>query len=138
MPSPFTRKFRSLLPGQRSELTIINADGTGRDVIFVADEIIEAPNWHPGGIYLTTTPSFAILIHMMRRTRPDGRRAKLATTGLRPTADKAKDMMLLQQLIEAGVLRAVIDRTYPLSEIAAAHAYVETGTKAGDVIVTIP
>ena len=92
----------------------------------------------PGGIYLTTTPSFAILIHMMRRTRPDGRRAKLATTGLRPTADKAKDMMLLQQLIEAGALRAVIDRTYPLSEIAAAHAYVETGTKAGDVIVTIP
>ena len=92
----------------------------------------------PGGIYLTTTPSFAILIHMMRRTRPDGRRAKLATTGLRPTADKAKDMMLLQQLIEAGALRAVIDRTYPLSEIAAAHAYVETGTKAGDVIVTMP
>ena len=52
MPSPFTRKFRSLLPGQRSELTIINADGTGRDVIFVADEIVEAPNWHPGGDYL--------------------------------------------------------------------------------------
>ena len=52
MPSPFTRKFRSLLPGQRSELTIISADGTGRDVIFTADEIIEAPNWHPSGDYL--------------------------------------------------------------------------------------
>ncbi|RYE08182.1 MAG: biopolymer transporter Tol [Hyphomicrobiales bacterium] len=49
MPSPFTRKFRELLPGQRSELTLINADGTGREVIFVADEIIEAPNWHPDG-----------------------------------------------------------------------------------------
>ena len=52
MPSPFTRKFRSLLPNQLSELTIINADGTGRDVIFTADEIIEAPNWHPSGDYL--------------------------------------------------------------------------------------
>jgi TolB protein len=52
MPSPFTRKFRSLLPGQQSELTIINSDGTGRDVIFTADEIIEAPNWHPSGDYL--------------------------------------------------------------------------------------
>ena len=52
MPSPFTRKFRTLLPGQKSELTVINADGTGRDVIFIADEIIEAPNWHAGGDYL--------------------------------------------------------------------------------------
>ena len=46
MPSPFTRKFRSLLPRQQSELTVINADGSGREVILVADEIIEAPNWH--------------------------------------------------------------------------------------------
>ena len=49
MPSPFTRKGRELLPGQRAELTIINADGSGREVILVADEIIEAPNWHPDG-----------------------------------------------------------------------------------------
>jgi Tol biopolymer transport system component len=52
MPSPFARKGRPLLPGQQSELTVINADGSGRDVIFVADEIIEAPNWHPSGDYL--------------------------------------------------------------------------------------
>jgi Tol biopolymer transport system component len=52
MPSPFARKGRTLLPGQQSELTIINADGSGRDVIFIADEVIEAPNWHPGGDYL--------------------------------------------------------------------------------------
>ena len=50
--SPFTRKGRSLLPGQRSELTVINADGSGRDVILVADEIIEAPNWHADGTTL--------------------------------------------------------------------------------------
>jgi Tol biopolymer transport system component len=49
MPSPFARKGRTLLPGQQSELTVINADGSGRDVIFVADEVIEAPNWHPDG-----------------------------------------------------------------------------------------
>lgn len=52
MPSPFARKGRALLPGQQSELTLINADGSGRDVIFVADEVIEAPNWHPSGDYL--------------------------------------------------------------------------------------
>jgi Tol biopolymer transport system component len=50
MPSPFTRKGRALLPGQRAELTTINIDGSGREVIFeTADEIIEAPNWTPDG-----------------------------------------------------------------------------------------
>ncbi len=52
MPSPFTRKGRELLPGQQSELTTINADGTGREVIFTSDEIIEAPNWTPDGQWL--------------------------------------------------------------------------------------
>ena len=47
-------------------------------------------------------------------------------------------MVVLKQLIEAGVLRGVIDRTYRLAEIAEAHRYVELGSKAGDVIVTIP
>jgi Tol biopolymer transport system component len=50
--SPFARKGRSLLPGQQAELTVINADGSGREVIFIADEVIEAPNWHPGGDFL--------------------------------------------------------------------------------------
>jgi TolB protein len=52
MPSPFTRKGRELLPRQRAELTIINADGSGRDVIFETDEVIEAPNWTPDGAAL--------------------------------------------------------------------------------------
>lgn len=45
----FARRGRSLLPGERSELTVIGADGSGRRVLFVADEIIEAPNWTPDG-----------------------------------------------------------------------------------------
>jgi TolB protein len=48
----FTRKGRALNPGQSAELTIINADGSGREVIFTADEIIEAPNWTPDGAAL--------------------------------------------------------------------------------------
>lgn len=91
-----------------------------------------------GGIYLTTVPTFAILINMMRKNRPDGTRAKLATTGLRPPADKARDMLMLTQLVEDGKLRGIIDRVFPLAEIAEAHRYVELGTKAGDAIITIP
>ncbi len=53
MPSSiFARRGRTLLPGQVSELSIINIDGTGRQVIYTADEIIEAPNWTPDGKWL--------------------------------------------------------------------------------------
>tara|TARA_R110002124_G_scaffold36451_15_gene117486 strand:+ start:44280 stop:45173 length:894 start_codon:yes stop_codon:yes gene_type:complete len=45
----FARRGRALQPGQTAELTIINADGTGRTVVFTADEVIEAPNWTPDG-----------------------------------------------------------------------------------------
>lgn len=48
----FTRRGRALQPGQRSELTVIGADGSGRKVIFTADEVIEAPNWTPDGAAL--------------------------------------------------------------------------------------
>ncbi len=52
MPVQFARRGRRLQPGQRSELTVINADGGGRRVVFTADEVIEAPNWTPDGIAL--------------------------------------------------------------------------------------
>jgi Tol biopolymer transport system component len=48
----FARRGRSLQPGQRSELTVVNIDGSGRRVVFTADEIIEAPNWTPDGKWL--------------------------------------------------------------------------------------
>lgn len=91
----------------------------------------------PGGIYLTTTPSLAILFAMLRGKQADGKRAKLATTGLRPTPDKVKDMALLAELVRSGALRGVVERTYPLADIAEAHRHVERGTKAGDVIIAI-
>lgn len=92
----------------------------------------------PGGIYLTTVPSIAILIAMLRKADHEGKRGKLATTGLRALPDKTRDMDALRDLVAQGKLRAVIDRTYPLDRIAEAHRYVEQGTKAGDVIIDIP
>jgi NADPH:quinone reductase-like Zn-dependent oxidoreductase len=92
----------------------------------------------PGGIYLTTTPSLAILWDMLRGRRADGKRARLATTGLRKTPDKRRDVEELQGMMERGELRTVIEQIYPMDEIAAAHRHVERSTKTGDVIVTIP
>ncbi len=88
------------------------------------------------GIYMTTVPSAGVMAGMLFSASA-GKKAVFAATGLRKPSDKRQDLNLINAIIEAGQLKAVISRTFTLEQMGDAHRYVETGHKIGSAAVAV-
>jgi len=81
------------------------------------------------GIYITTDPGF------MWQDLPFALVSKRARIGF--VQYTKPDILKLRELLEAGDYRAVIDRTYQFADVAAAHRYVDTHQKTGNVVLIV-
>lgn len=89
------------------------------------------------GIYLTTVPTPGVMIASLFNKNKTTKRSGFMAAGLRKPDVKIKDLIELEKLVEQNKLVPLIEKKYPLEELGEAQAYVETGHKVGNVIVTI-
>ena len=111
----------------QSETYNIILDTTGTTSFARCEDVLK-----PGGRLLLVLGSFAQALGLERPSKASGKKVIAGVASAR-----REDMNYLASLAQAGAFQPVIDRSYPLENAAEAHAYVDTGRKKGNVVLTM-
>jgi NADPH:quinone reductase-like Zn-dependent oxidoreductase len=90
------------------------------------------PALKPNGTYITTLPSGKLIWQRIWTAIFPGKKVKFVVQ-----TPSGKDLGYLKELLEAGKIRAIVDRVYPLAELSVAHKYSESGHAAGKIVIKI-
>jgi len=130
--------LRSIGANQVIDYTQDNFTESGETYDVIFDVVGKSPfslserSLKENGIYLSANPPMS---QMLRGPRTSKIGSKKVISGT--AVQKVEDLIFLKELIEAGKIKSVIDRFYPLEQITEAHRYVETGQKTGNVVITV-
>jgi NADPH:quinone reductase-like Zn-dependent oxidoreductase len=86
----------------------------------------------PGGQFLSANPEWS---QQLRTAWGSMRGRKPAAAAY--TSPTKRDLAAVRELLEAGKVRSIIDRRYPLEKTADAHRYAETARKKGNIVITV-
>jgi len=102
-------------------------DAVGKKTFAECEKVLQSE-----GVYISTLPSLENFVPMLTSGFLSGKKAKLIVANPNPG-----DLGILRELIESEQVEPIVDRTYSLAEVAAAHVYSETGRAVGKIAIAI-
>ncbi|HSR29378.1 MAG TPA: NAD(P)-dependent alcohol dehydrogenase [Anaerolineae bacterium] len=130
--------LRSIGADQVIDYTQKDFTTTGETYDFILDVVSKSPfsgstrSLKKNGCFLIANPGLSQMVRGRWTSMISSKKVIFGAPSY-----KTEDLIYLKELIEAGEIKAVIDRRYPLEQTAEAHRYVETGHKKGNVVITV-